>query len=133
MRQLIALALAGLVGLAGVAWADASLKSALGLSIEQARQVDAIQAAHRPKFAAKRQEQNKELRALRRARIANDSHEIARLEKVTAELHEELKQIQLHEDGEIRKLLTPEQSRKFDGYRKLRQEMVGSSRDAKDF
>jgi len=113
--------------------ADASLKSALGLSMDQARQADEIQAAYRPKFAAKRQEQNRELRVLRRARIANDSKQVAEQEKVTERLHEELKQIRMHEDGEIRKLLTPEQSKKFDDYLKLRKEMVGSSRDAKDF
>ncbi len=41
--------------------ADQSLKSALNLDVEQARQVDAIQAKYRVPFAAKRQVQNQEL------------------------------------------------------------------------
>lgn len=132
-KTLLPFALIALLGLSGTASADATLKGTLGLSIDQARQVDEIQAQHRPTFAAKRQERDKELRVLRRARIANDSEGIARQEKITAKLQEELKQIRMHEDEEIRKLLNPEQNRKFDGYLKLRKEMVGSSRDAKDF
>lgn len=114
-------------------WADESLKSVLGLSMDQARQADAIQASHRPKFAAKRQERNRELRVLRRARIANDSQLVAKQEQVTAKLHEELRLIRVSEDEQIRRLLTPEQNRKFAEYVKLRKEMVGSSRDDKDF
>ncbi|MBL8178661.1 MAG: hypothetical protein JNK48_28565 [Bryobacterales bacterium] len=125
--------LMGLLSLSNLAWADASLQSALGLTMDQARQTDAIQAAHRPKFAAKRQDLNRELRVLRRARLAHDSKAVAQQEKVTAQLQEELKQIRMHEDDEIRKLLNPEQTRKFEEYLKLRKEMVGSSRDAKDF
>lgn len=41
--------------------------------------------------------------------------------------------IQAKEDAEIRKVLTPEQNRKFDAYLKLRREMVGSSRDDQEF
>ena len=114
-------------------WADASLQSTLGLTIDQARQVSEIQAVHRPKFAAKRQQRNTELRKLRRARIANDSQQIAQLEKTTAALHEELRLIRVSEDSDVRKLLTPEQKKKFEDYIKLRKEMVGSSRDDKDF
>jgi len=127
--KLLPLILIGLASLSGTALADAKLKGTLGLSIEQARQVEEIQAQHRPKFAAKRQERNRELRVLRRARIANDSAQIAKQETMTAKLHEELKQIQMHEDAEIRRVLTPEQSRKFDGYLKLRKDMAGSSRE----
>ena len=123
-RLLLPLILMGLT-----AWAEAPLKDALGLTIDQARQVQEIQAQHRPKFAAKRQERNRELRVLRRAKLANDSTQIARQEKITDKLTEELKQIQMHEDAEIRRLLTPEQNRKFDDYLKLRKEMVGSSRE----
>lgn len=114
-------------------WGDATLKSALGLSTDQARQVYEIQASYRPKFASKRQQRNTELRRLRRAHIANDSQQIAQLEKVTAALHEELRQIRLSEDADIRKLLNAEQKKKFEDYIKLRKEMVGSSRDDKDF
>lgn len=133
MNRLLPTVMMGLLLTGSGLLADASLKSALGLSMDQARQTDAIQAAHRPKFAAKRQDLNRELRVLRRARIANDSKQVAEQEKVTERLQEELKQIRMHEDDEIRKLLTPEQSKKFDDYLKLRKEMVGSSRDAKNF
>ena len=114
------------------ALADAPLKTALGLSMDQARQVDEIQKLHRPKFAAKRGEYNTEMRRLRRARIANDSKQVAELEKVTAALHEQLRQIRVSEDEEIRRVLTPDQLRKFEDYIKLRKEMVGSSRDDHD-
>lgn len=113
--------------------ADQPLKSALDLDVEQARQVDAIQAKYRQPFAAKRQERNQELRKLRRARIANDSKQMAEQEQVTNRLHEELKQIRVSEDEEIRRVLRPAQLQKFEEYRKLRKEMVGSSRDDKDF
>lgn len=113
--------------------ADQPLKSALDLDVEQARQVDSIQAKYRQPFAAKRQERNQELRKLRRARIANDSKQMAQQEQVTNRLHEELKQIRLQEDEEIRRVLRPAQIKKFEEYRKLRQEMIGSSRDDKDF
>jgi hypothetical protein len=112
--------------------ADQPLKSALDLDVEQARQVDAIQAKYRVPFAAKRQERNQELRKLRRARTANDSQLIAQQEQITNRLHEELKQIRANEDAEIRRLLRPAQVRKFEEYQKLRQEMLGSSRDDKD-
>jgi Spy/CpxP family protein refolding chaperone len=113
--------------------ADATLKGTLGLSVDQARVVDGIQARYRPPFAAKRQEQNQELRKLRRARIANDSKLMAELEVVTERLHAQLRQIQLNEDEEIRRVLTAEQRVKFEEYLKLRKAMVGSSRDAKDY
>lgn len=106
--------------------ADAGLKGTLGLSFDQAREVDTIQARYQKPFASKRQEQNQELRKLRRARIANDSKLMAELEVVTQRLHQELRQIQLNEDDEIRKVLTPEQKVKFEGYLKLRKEMLGS-------
>ncbi len=113
--------------------ADQPLQSALNLDIEQARQVDAIQAKYRQPFAAKRQERNQELRKLRRARIANDSKQMAEQERIANRLHEELKQIRVNEDEEIRRVLRPAQLQKFEEYRKLRKEMIGSSRDDKDF
>ena len=127
------LLLASMVMIMSLVWADEALQSALGLTIDQARQVNEIQANYRPKFASKRQQRNTELRKLRRARIANDRQQIADLEKITASLHEELRQIRLSEDGDIRKLLTTDQKKKFEDYIKLRKEMVGSSRDDKDF
>lgn len=113
--------------------ADPPLKSALGLSVDQARVVDAIQARYRPIFAAKRTEHNNELRKLRRARIANDSKQIAELTKVTDALQAELKQIRLNEDEEIRRTLTPEQKVKFAEHIEFRKQMKGSSRDDTDF
>lgn len=109
---------------------DAPLETALGLNMDQAREVIAVQAKYRPKFAAKRQEHNAEMRRLRRARLAKDSRMTAELEKTTTVLHDELQQIRRSEDDEIRGLLqTPEQRQKFAAYLKLRKEMVGSSRD----
>jgi len=122
-----------LMGLSVPVQADATLKGTLHLDIEQARTVDAIQAKYRQPFAAKRQEQNTEMRKLRRARIANDSQQIAELERVVDRLHSELEQIQVKEDSEIRRVLSPGQVTKFEEYLKLRKEMAGSSRDAKDF
>ena len=109
--------------------ADATLKGALGLDMDQARKVDAIQAKYRQPFAAKRQDQNREMRALRRARIANDSEGLAAQEKVVNRLQGELKEIRKQEDQEIRRVLTPAQQVKFEEYLKLRKEMIGSSRD----
>lgn len=122
-----------LAGLSMSLQADATLKGTLHLDIDQARKVDAIQAKYRPSFASKRQEQNQEARKLRRARIANDSPQISEQEKIVSRLHEELKQIRMNEDDEIRRVLTPEQLNQFNDYLKLRKEMAGSSRDSKDF
>jgi cobalamin biosynthesis Mg chelatase CobN len=113
--------------------ADATLKGTLNLDIDQARKVDTIQAKYHTAFASKRQERNREARKLRRARIANDRQQIAEQEQIVNRLHAELKQIQLREDDEIRQVLSPAQRTKFDEYLKLRKEMIGSSRDAKDF
>jgi hypothetical protein len=113
--------------------ADATLKGTLNLDIEQARKVDMIQARYRQPFAAKRQDHNQEDRKLRRARIANDSKQIAQQEKIVNQLSGELKQMRMAEDDEIRKVLTPVQLTRFEEYLKLRQDMVGSSRDAKHF
>ena len=121
------------IGLSVPLCADATLKGTLDLNIEQARAVDTIQAKYRAPFASKRQEHNHEARKLRRARIANDSQGIAQQEAVVDRLHGELKQIRMTEDEEIRRVLSPEQRKKFEDYLKLRKEMVGSSRDAKDF
>jgi len=70
---------------------------------------------------------------LRRARIANDSQQMAEQERIVDRLHNELKQIRMHEDDAIRRVLSPAQLAKFEEHLKLRKEMVGSSRDAKDF
>lgn len=98
----------------GVAQADPTLKAKLSLSTEQAKQVDGIQKKYRKLFAAKRTQYNNEMRALRRARSANDSAGIARQEKITAKLYEELRAIRKKQNDEIRAVLTPEQREKFD-------------------
>jgi Spy/CpxP family protein refolding chaperone len=131
-KSLLSLVLLGLTAFSGPAVADAPLKSTLGLDVEQARQVDEIQSQYRREYAAKRGDHNREERALRRARIANDSEQIAAQEKVVAGLKEELRQIKASEDAAIRKLLTPEQNKKFDAYIETRNEMVGSSRDVRN-
>lgn len=113
--------------------ADASLKSALGLSMDQAREVELIQKNHQKPYIAKRHELTNNERWLRAAKVANDSKKVAEQEVIVKRLAEEFKQIQMHEDAEIRKVLNAEQNRKFDDYIKLRQEMKGASRDARYF
>ena len=134
MRSKIFLSLSwGLFLLGSVAQADAPLKSQLDLNVEQARQVQEIQGEYRRIFGAKRQEFNRESRALRRARSANDGELITQLEQTTAELQEDLKQIRLDENDQIREILTPEQNEKFDMVIQQRRAMVGSSRDVDIF
>jgi hypothetical protein len=67
-------------------YADAPLKSKLGLNTEQAKQVQEIQKKYRRKFSAKRQELHRERRKLRRARLENDSNAMAQQEKIIAKL-----------------------------------------------
>ncbi|MEZ5398508.1 MAG: Spy/CpxP family protein refolding chaperone [Bryobacteraceae bacterium] len=124
--------IAGLLALGGAALADAPLETALGLNMEQARQVKEIQARYRKQFAVKRGERNTDMRRLRRARFAKDGKAVAELEKLTEAQRLELVRIRASEDAEIRRLLNPEQNKKFDDYIKLRREMVGSSRDEAD-
>ena len=133
MRTLfLSTVLFGLTVFSGNGLADAPLKTALGLDVEQARQVDEIQSDYRRQYAAKRGEHNREARALRRARIANDSEQIAAQEEVVAKLKAELREIKASEDAAIRKVLTPEQNEKFDAYIEKRNAMVGSSRDVRN-
>jgi len=98
----------------GVAHADPTLKAKLSLSMEQAKQVDDIQKKYRKPFAAKRTAYMKEMRALRRANIANDSAGVARQEKITAKLREDLRVMRKQENDEIRAVLTPAQREKFE-------------------
>ncbi len=131
--QLITLLSSSLLLIGSAAFADAPLKSSLDLDTEQARQVQEIQKSYRQTFRAKRQEMNRESRKLRRARNDNDSALIARQETIVAGLQQELRAIRNAENDEIRKLLTPEQSKKFDQVIEQRRAMVGSSRDANVF
>jgi Spy/CpxP family protein refolding chaperone len=131
-KSLLSIALLGLSAFSGAAFADAPLKSALDLTVDQARQADEIQAVHRLRYAEQRGKTNTEERKLRRARIANDSQQIAILEKTTEEMKAELRKIKASEDAAIRELLTPEQNTKFDAYIEQREAMVGSSRDVRN-
>lgn len=114
-------------------WGDAPLKTALDLSMDQARVVDEIEKKYQKPYVTKRHELNNHQRWMRAARIANDSKRVAEEEAIVRKSAEEFKQIQMDKDAEIRKVLNPEQNKKFDEYLKLRQTMHGSARDAKYF
>ena len=134
MNYLIKISIVAFVlAASGLVLADAPLKSALDLSIEQAAEVQEIQALFRKQFSSKRQVFNRESRALRRARIENDADGIAELEGVTEALKDELKAIRLAENEEIRQVLDEEQLVKFEAVIAERRAMHGSSRDADIF
>lgn len=111
------------------AYADAPLKTALGLDMDTANIVDDIQARYRANFRGPRSEYNREQRVLRRAKLANDSAAVAQQEPVVAALKAQLREIILNTDDEVRAVLTPEQLQKFEEYIEVRNNMVGSSRD----
>ena len=113
--------------------ADARLEKKLNLDTERARQVHEIQKKFRPKFSSKRQALHRELRKLRRARNQNDSSQIAQQERITEKLQEELKQIRLTENDQIRRVLTPQQRKEFEEIIQQRRASVGSSRDSRYF
>jgi Spy/CpxP family protein refolding chaperone len=117
----------------GAALGDAPLKTALDLGIEQAAKVDEIQKKARDAVRPVREELNREERALRRARIANDAGAVARQETLIAPLREKLAGIFANESGQIRAVLTAEQKPKYEEYLKIRDAMAGSSRDVKEF
>lgn len=122
---------AGLVLTTNAVFADAPLKSTLDLDLDQAAKVEAIQKNARDSVRPVREALNREERALRRAKIANDSAGIARQETVIAPLRGQLAAIFAKESEEIQALLTPEQKTRYEEYLKVRDEMVGSSRDVK--
>jgi len=131
--QAAALTTALFVFCPATALADAPLKEALGLSMDQAKAAGEIHNRRFPEYQKKRGEYNSQMRKLRRARIANDSAAVAREDAVARQLHGEMMALKHAEDAEVRKLLNPEQSKKFDAYLKQRSEMVGSSRDDKEY
>lgn len=114
---------------AGAALADAALDRRLQLDPAQARQLATIEAEYRRDFASVRQDHNRESRALRRARLANDSAEVDRLTAVTEALRQQLRALRVAQDERIVALLRPEQRPLFDDYVAERRQMVGSSRD----
>jgi Skp family chaperone for outer membrane proteins len=119
--------------LGSTAAADSRLDHRLGLAPQQARAVAEIEAHHRRAFAAVRQDYNREMRALRRARLAHDSAETARLEAVTVTLREELRRLYRAEDDAIRAQLDAAQLAAFEDYVRERAQMRGSSRDERIF
>jgi len=131
-QSIVSALLLGLTLFGTSAFADAPLKTALGLDVEQARQVAEIQGGYRREYAAKRGQHNTEARKLRRARNANDSEQIAMQEEIVAKLKADLRAIKDAEDADIRKVLTAEQGQKFDAYIEERNAMVGSSRDVRN-
>ena len=131
-RSFLSLLLLGLTVFGGSAIADAPLKTALGLDIDQAKAVAEIQSGYRRQYSAKRGEHNTEARKLRRARTANDREQIEAQEQIVAALKAELRQIKASEDDAIRKVLNPEQNEKFEAYIAKRNAMVGSSRDVRN-
>ncbi len=123
--------LAALLLLSQAAYADAPLKQVLGLEMDQAKLVDEIQAQYRKDFRGKRGDYHREQRALRRAKSANDSEAVAKLEPVVAGLKAELREIILSTDDEVRAVLNPGQLVKFEEYVVTRNNMPGSSRDVR--
>lgn len=113
----------------GSALADQSLQSALDLSPDQARAVGLIEADFRKSNARARGEYNKEMRAVRRARIANDTAGVAQGEAVAAELRATMQRLRTETDAAIRVKLSAEQQAAFDRHIEIREAMVGSSRD----
>lgn len=128
---LFALPLALLV--AGPAAADASLSTRLGLDVEQSRALAGIESSYRREFAAVRQEHNRQARALRRAKLAHDAAETARLEAEVEGLRSQLAALREAQDERIVALLRDEQKPRFDAYVAERRQMVGSSRDERLF
>jgi len=113
--------------------ADARLDKALGLSMDQARQVKQIEQNYRKQMRPVRSDLKREERKLRRARLDHDGATIAQQEKIIARLATSFKQLRLNADDQIRRVLTPAQKPAFDMYIQQRQNIVGSSRDAKYF
>lgn len=113
--------------------ADAPLKGALGLSMDQAKQVQEIQAKYQRPYQLKRDERNRQMRKVRQARAANDRPALEAAEPIARRLHDEMLAIQHQEDADIRRLLTPEQSKKFDAWLHQRRTMVGAGRDDREF
>ncbi len=132
IRTTLAALVAGLSLVTSAALADAPLKTALDLDIDQAAQVDTIQKNSRDAVRPVRGELKREERALRRAKTGNDAEAIAKQEKAIEPLHRKLAEIFESEAEEIRALLSPEQKIKYKKHLKERDEMVGSSRDVKE-
>ena len=131
-RNILAALVVGLALVVVPVKADAPLKSTLGLAVAEAAKVDVIQAETRDAVRPVRGELNREERALRRALLGNDAEGIARQEKAVAGLRQKLAEIFSREEKQIRALLTAEQTTRYEEWLKVRDAMVGSSRDVKE-
>ena len=130
-KKLLAGILGAAVSVSVPAFADASLESALGLSVEQAATVSDIERRYRDEMRSIRGDLNRESRALRRARIAHDAELTARQESIVAGLEERMRRHILDEDAEIRAVLEADQLAAFERHLERRDAMVGSSRDVR--
>lgn len=110
--------------------ADQPLVSALALDSTQARAVTAIEAEVRRSFASLRQQHNQVMRAARRARIAHDAVEQARLESEASGLRDRMRALRADEESRIRAHLRGDQPARYDAWLAKREAMHGSSRDA---
>ncbi len=113
------------------AWADAPLKTALKLDVEQAKQVQQIQQKYRKEFRAKRQVFNTESRKLRRAKLDNDAQLMIAQQQLVDGLEQELAAIKKAEAEAISLLLTEAQLALYKDILDQQEQMVGSSRDVK--
>ena len=129
MKSVLFLVLGAFLLLGGTAHADQSLKSALGLSMDQAKQVSDIEAKYRKPFSAKRTALNTEMRAMRRAKVENDSAKLAKQEAITEQMADELYDIRKARNAEIMAVLNPQQVALFEQVLEKRLES-GSTRDA---
>jgi seryl-tRNA synthetase len=118
---------------AGPAAADAALSTRLDLDVGQSRELATIESSYRREFAAVRQEHNRQARALRRAKLANDAAETARLEAEVEGLRSQLAALREAQDERIVALLRDDQKPRFDAYVAERRQMAGSSRDERLF
>ena len=112
------------------AHADAPLNTSLSLDSDQAREISAIEAEVRKKFASIRQEHNRVMRAARRAGLAHDETEKVRLESEADVLLGQMQALRDDEESRIRKHLRADQSARYDEWLAEREAMHGSSRDA---
>ena len=133
ITQAITAAFVGCLFIVASARADAPLKSALALDIDQAAQVAKIQEQTRNAIRPVRSELLREERALRRANLANDRQAIAKQEALIEPLRRKFAAIHADETKQIRALLTPEQNTKYDAWLKTRDQMAGSSRDVREY
>ena len=129
IAKTICLVVGALMLFSGAAVAEAPLKSSLGLSMDQAKQVTDIEAKYRKPFSAKRTALNTEMRAMRRAKIANDSALLAQQEAISEKMADELYEIRRARNAEISAVLNPQQLAAFEQILQKNLE-IASARDA---